>query len=551
MSNQQIPQPNPSEASPAEIYSSTDSGPVAPALARIENKGPPRAEVTQHTLSHNRIDPYFYQQFIAIDTFTWSTTDVAGTLIWSMPIHPRRMGAALRHLCDIYNCWGGGFEIQVQIAGTGFNAGKLQIVRIPPNLDPKDYQAEYAWTHFANETFDPKALEAKTLTIEDQRPINYHYTTALPEEPQSWNIGGSIACYVRAGLNVSSTGSSQIQVIVSARCAPDFALVQIVPPTPLSPSKPVDYVETLNYIFAPPLNSSAIPRYLRTIKILPSSVKTAYAPALQMVDMEGFLDKSPYVKLGFNNFGDYLTAINGEISSTINNTITILPGDGKYSDTSNLKLLLAKNLFVTNLTSKNVTYGRVSGAHSIDVIDNKFILRWGTSLPDGWSTNDKLLITTEDDSFLDQKQFKISNWPASITQKVNESFVVFSDNLTGDGGTLQSKEMESAFLKGSFKNWMPSGQCALLSVHDTAEGVPLFFVKLWREGYLTAAASTDLKIFRLTTVYLRFSHFIARTAPIPLNAPSIGLNGAMRTIVASETKKALKAQRKSNDVPQE
>jgi hypothetical protein len=228
MSQQHIPQPNSQSAAPAEVFDSTADAPHGQTVSALGTPGPRPGEVVVHTGQKNTLDFSIDRQFIPIDTFIWSTTQPRGTLLWSSPVHPQRVNPLVAYIAEIYNTWGGGIEFNFKVAGTGFHAGALAFVRIPPNVNPTQFSSPTEWGAFEYVVMDPKTLEVLSIDVMDQRQLNFHFMKMDETDPQSF--GGYIACYVLIPLNTSSTGTQQIAIQAFARPGATFTMNQIIMP---------------------------------------------------------------------------------------------------------------------------------------------------------------------------------------------------------------------------------------------------------------------------------------------------------------------------------
>jgi len=200
------------------------AGPISKLRAGEEQtKGP----LTSHVGQSNRPDRYIYDHFIQLATFTWSTTQLPGTLLFSVPIHPSRMNWVIAYLTALYNCWSGGFQFAVKVAGTGFHAGSVVFCRIPPNLDPTTITNPQDFTVFEWSFMDPKELDLKGFQVMDQKPFEYHYNPLNLDNPNSF--GGHFAVYVQMPLATSSTGNQQVSMMVLNKCDENFNVAQVIP----------------------------------------------------------------------------------------------------------------------------------------------------------------------------------------------------------------------------------------------------------------------------------------------------------------------------------
>ena len=202
------------------------SGPIS----QIQQKVIPGQELVSRCGQSNRLDIYLYEQFLTVATLVWSTAQLPGTVLWSTPLHPSRMNSIVAYLSKVYNSWGGGFQFKMKIAGTGFHAGALMMVRLPPNVHPTTVKTVQQASAFEWELFDPKTLTCETRTLIDQRRMGYHWGSELDEaDPDSF--GGYLMIMVNMQLQTSSTGLNQINVQLFNRLDPTFAVGQIIPPS--------------------------------------------------------------------------------------------------------------------------------------------------------------------------------------------------------------------------------------------------------------------------------------------------------------------------------
>jgi hypothetical protein len=211
----------------AEIstISSTESNPQHNSLET--GSAGTSSELVPHVGIRNRLDDYFYKEFIFKGTFTWNTGQLAGQLLWYGRIHPDDSHDLLSYVSKIYNTWCGGLEYNFKIAGTGFHAGSLAVVRLPPNITPGSITSAQGFTVFPYILLDPKNLSVVSKSVMDQRNIMYHYR----DDNTLAGFGGFVAVYVYLPLATSSTGATQINVNIAIRAAGDFVVAQ---PRPLA-----------------------------------------------------------------------------------------------------------------------------------------------------------------------------------------------------------------------------------------------------------------------------------------------------------------------------
>lgn len=286
MSKVNAPQPDAVNGA-AEVFDST----ILPSQGEVSQDalpGPDSREAPMHSGEMNGIDPFLFQQFIALTSFVWDTSMSVGQLLWSIPIHPTYVHVFLAHLSKMYNAFAGGFDFAVTVAGTGFHAGKLIIVRLPPNISPNSLQRISDITAFPYMVIDPKTLEVTIRSAMDQRNVMYHYMPYDKDNIQSF--GGHLAMYVLLPLNTSSSGATQISVQVFSRPAQNFMFTQLRPLSVdmVNPYRPEGIEQSLD--FTSPKTHPLFALNLRTMMVATSKeVKELTLETLNCVK----LDKTP------------------------------------------------------------------------------------------------------------------------------------------------------------------------------------------------------------------------------------------------------------------
>nr|WPV63504.1 MAG: capsid protein [Wufeng shrew picorna-like virus 5]WPV63508.1 MAG: capsid protein [Wufeng shrew picorna-like virus 5] len=242
----QLNAPIPEGSGPKEVFDSAIQSGDAKVSSTAGSSGPATGEMTQHSGASNGIDPYLHKQYICTETFVWETGMNPGTLLFSKPIHPARSNQYIAHLAKMYNVYGGGIDFSIKVCGTGFHAGALMIVRLPPNIDPNTLTSVQDISAFEYCVIDPKTLEVESKSVMDQRNVMYHYLPLNVNDHQSF--GGFFAIYVLVPLNTSASGSNQIAIQVFERPSPDFAYAQLKPLQvgQIQQAIPSDLINSLN-----------------------------------------------------------------------------------------------------------------------------------------------------------------------------------------------------------------------------------------------------------------------------------------------------------------
>lgn len=504
MSSSHIPQPN--AVGPTTDVTSTEAAPHGPSISDIGTGGPSPQEVPPHTGAINTLDITITRQFIPTDTVIWTVQQVKGSLLWFTPIHPSRSNPIVAYLNPLYNAWGGGFDFNFKIAGTGFHAGALAIVRIPPNRNPADFTSPASWGAFEWVMFDPKMLEVASIHAIDQRPINFHYQPLDYNQPNSF--GGYLAMYVLIPLNTSATGSQQIQVQVFNRPAPDFQFSQLIYPYLDQPSGPIlspelrsifEFNETTQFgsaLPAPILNLVIAPSTLKTLNVgLYNSFGVGAKPMQKEFDFEINTFHSA------ESFGVGSLTIQENVDVFVSNS-TFPCWPVKLTEATPPFYILTQTSIIDYGTPTKVVTGISDSSYVVSITPKK-ATEGSALVSQTFYTNDKAV-----DFVYEHTQLAP---PAA-----NESFVYF----TFGGGLIstQTTMISEAFFRSKFDTIFPPNSAILFVLIDAKEKLPVGFVKLYAEGYFTAAATTAQVVYPIANFKLEFDSFILRTEPIPIKA---------------------------------
>nr|QJI53561.1 MAG: hypothetical protein 2 [Picornavirales sp.] len=519
MSESHIPQPD-TGAAPAEQFGSTEAAPTGRTVSAIGVPGPPPQEVPVHTLAQNRVDPTLYEQFLYNSTFTWSTSDQPGKLLWSMPVTPLAYNKITARLATIYNAWGGGVDVNVKIAGTGFHAGALVVVRIPPNYSPEDFAGSFDFTAFEYVVFDPKMLEVMSMHIGDQRQINYHYVNAESESPESWDIGGHVAVYVQMALNTASTGTQQIQATVWTRLAQDFTFSQLRMPRQITDQKtdqiPTVLLSALNLTcgtsFRP--RCCSIDARASVLRILPNSIKL-------------------YDNTTFNAYKLDGTTLWLTPSRTTSDTRPYYTCMGNFTTPKTLTMslgfygVLASDLVcIQNLTSEDAQQWLDVKITEMTAGARGFTCVMDAPPGDKWKNGDTVAVTVATNEKARYNNPLKCTTPAPIALPLDESFVCFTRFTDDTVTSLQTMEVSDIFRCELYGDWLPEGKAALFNVVDTSVQLPIMQVKLYPNGVFATAPSTNQVDFAVKNLRFDFLQFTEITNPLK-NPPAIALNALM------------------------
>lgn len=431
---------------------------------------------------------YLKKQHIALQRFTWSTSQLPGTILANIPITPLRANSIISYLAGIFNAWNGGLDYQAKVAGTGFHAGALGIARIPPNIDPSTFKTVSQFTAFEYSVIDPKTLEAVTKHIPDQRPIMYHYMSNDFTDPN--NIGGFYVIFVILQLNTSSTGTNQIDVQIFNKLSPDFRFIQIIPPS-LSEAPLADDTKWSSLFSTPALHTHAIFDLPVTQMRIEASTTTSSA-RVGMVNLAGqvFLDP-PYTSINDIQFtgrgypfyaNSVTTLIPVQNSNTLSPYQLSISNSGSQFTRITLPGLVVATQPVSYLGTNGVT-GAVNGA-------NYYLQP---------SLNNSCTVT-------------YGNTP-TFTPPTGESLITFCYANGTFPYTLTTTFLAEQFLTRTFL--IGSNEAVLGQLFSRTTGLAIAYIKIYYSGILTSNAQASLIDLNFLDVEFQFISYIQASQQIP------------------------------------
>jgi len=522
---------------------------------------PSQPEAEAHVGNTGMLDPIFYQQFVSLTQFVWSTTQPPGTLLWSTAISPKKSTRNLKHISQMYNLWVGGFDYQLKVGGTGFHAGALAIVRLPPNIAPETLVTPADFSVFEYTIMDPKTLEAMAKNVCDQRR-NFYHNMNEPENSVD-AIGGYIGVYVWLQLNTSSTGTSQIDVSVATRCAPDFAFLQMRNIVDSGPTVD-DGVKYAALFENKTLHINPYTGVPVTNLIINASTKTKIENINSMTDVNTgkLVFASEYAlynryvgSLGYR-FPFKVTAhgSDGHVTGQfLNNSLALPFGpavrfnsvSGDYSKTyyaatahsyvskvSNaIKIPFSNGVDLTNPQSLNSTAFRITFYTNVLA---KFPI--GETIDIFWNPPNFFFQETT-----------LNSWSPPVAESIVEFSCTTATTIFQDAelalGPFTVKAATTLAIAGNFASRTFArdlGFATLLLLVDKEFNAPLTFLKLYNQGVFTAQLRTGDTTFAFDNVTLKYVGVIRETDPIPGNTLDMG-----RALELYETRQLNKEMRAS------
>lgn len=484
------------ENSTGVVFSSTDNNNLR--LPSIAGPHAPTIEGVRHAnVDSGEIMSYLKKQNRALTRFTWSSSQLPGTILFSTPVTPLRGNENVAYLAKMFNLWVGGMDYETKVAGTGFHAGAIGMVRIPPNIDPYTLKTVQQFTAFEYSLIDPKNLEAVTNCVSDQRTTMYHYMSEDFSEPN--NIGGYFVIFVFLQLNTSSTGTNQIDVQVFNKLAPDFRFIQVVPPN-LSIIAPTDDEKWTNLFNSPDNHlSPVVVAPINTINFQPNTFSTA--AKIGLVNLAGnYVGNPSYIisqTLNGLNYLGYLFYAN-----TTTNLIPVQDSSASYN----------RSLTYTGATVHN--FVPVSGPTSSLVASTSTTVNLHTN------SNPVSSVVVGVYYYLTpsfSSAAGVVGYPSvtALSPQPGESLVTFSTEWQQSSAlyTLTTTYFENIFKTGNYR--IQSNEAVLLKLSSKSTGADIGYLKLYYGGYFTTNSRTTILNMDMADIMCTFVQFMQAATPIP------------------------------------
>jgi hypothetical protein len=530
-------------AGSGEVYGGTTPAATMPPAA-FATQGPPSMEIPIHTGSTNAFDPYFFEQYIQINTITWNTSDPPGKVLWSQAIHPSAH-PYINYFSKAYYGWGGGFDYMFKAAGTGFHAGNLCVSRLPPGISPTAISNPTSFSVFESTYIDPKCLEVVSRTVMDQRNVMYHVKDSV-DYSNHQTYGGTIVVWVSLRLNTSSSGVNQIDIGAWIKPSPTFTLSQIVPlDYNMGGSTPYQELnDALDFTKIRNRKIVGVPLPATKFIIHPDSFKIMNRGVFGMVDIHGkFADKTGEdesfwyqidmpLQPVMQSEGLFVEDTDHKIATFKDQTIPwLIPAVGLDVSVSSFNVGNASEPTDKSLAVKIVATNRVvkTGTEVVPTFKaTTTALATGDTAPRiGFTFYGNDQDTVEDFGIAMAKAWSPLDVAQGFTLPLDESFVGFGfTDLAPDKmyWMNQPSSLRDLFIDTNIGSNLTSTQCLLCMVYDTQYQTNLTQVKIYPTGVMSAPKSTNIVTYDLTHLQIRFYSVIQATESFPSHNQVTALN---------------------------
>lgn len=569
MTSTNAPQPSPSQGV-AEVFDDTIQQ-APPTVSADGGVGPNNLEAPMHVGALNTIDKQHYTHWVAMTHVVWDTTAAQGQLLWSTPIHPDHSHQWLSHDAQKYYTWAGGFDYSVKVAGTGFHAGALMLVRLPPGYAPEKVRTLQDVSCFDWKQIDPKTLEVVSAGVMDQRNVMYHYFPLNLKDISTY--GGYFAIFVMLPLRTSSTGVTQISLEVFTRPSRNFLMQQWIPirKKQVNIQKPVAIEDALNFQepktsptslvtltgftawtkkSKPLVNSETNNTYnfagetMQEFKFPPFSAIDYFNYKKPNQRLTGMDSSNTFYSVDSAEGGNVTVYNKGGDSYFYFNKLyyygdnvdyaypTIGPGTGfihiqlQKTDTSPVRELVFEAEFQT-VTDDEIAVGQHVKAKILNFkTDTLFTYEVGSKTVAPDVANDSELLKSANWKFVKAVGFRFTALSFQVqytdyAPPIDESIVTFQSPA---GDTTMPKELAEVLKSKAFSELVAPSQALIFELWDEIAVLPIMPIKVSYNGLITTLPQSTDRIFKFDEPERYRMYYIGQT-PIttPLSDTKLGL----------------------------
>ncbi|AGN11430.1 major capsid protein [Norovirus Hu/GIV.1/CCDC GR1113-59/CHN/2011] len=490
----------------------------------------------------NIIDPWIKENFVQAPQgeFTVSPKNSPGEILVNLELGPK-LNPYLDHLSRMYNSYAGGIDVMVVLAGNAFTAGKVLIAAIPPNFPVEVVSASQA-TQFPHVIIDVRTLDPVRLPLPDVRSTFFHYTNDT--EPKMRLV---IWLYTPLRTNGSGDDSFTVSGRILTRPSQDFEFAFLIPPT----------VETKTTPFSVPgfsvqeMSNSRWPAAISAMVVRgnePQVVQFQNGRAHLDGMLLGTTPVSPnyiasYRGISTGNSRSASPEADERAVGSFDVWVRLQEPDGQPYDifgkqpapigTPDFKAVIV-GFAARPLTSgsyANEAYVNTTASNYAPATGNmRFTVRNGgtghTSANKYWEFK-SFGVEGERHTGIQYQEYELPDYSGQVASNHNlappvaprmpgESLLLFQSNMPvwddGHGESTPKKIhclLPQEFIGHFFDKQAPSlGDAALLRYVNQETNRVLFECKLYRDGYITVAASSGLLDFPLDG-FFRFDSWVS------------------------------------------
>jgi len=479
-----------------------------------------------------------YNKNIALGTFVWSSTQNAGTVIFSAPVTPASANAYVQYFSAPFNAWAGGMDYSVLISGTGFNGGKLLVVKIPPNISIDQVNTLSDYTIFDYKIIDVKEASSVATIAYDERNVLFHWRNTDPTAIDS--TGGTFVLSVLSPL-VSSNGTPcQVNLVIFNKPSPSFRVSQLMP---LSTTQelPTNLLNMQGMFPGPDVtvDNPYIDQPVTEMVVTPASAMPVVTMNLYGAVLgDGTPRGRPYVAWKWRP----LVVFDQTQPAQATGPNMSIAGDTSGLDASRPMEVTSHTNSVTEgagtvpnigLMIANCSSNAVVSSNWRTVNTTSNVTLYQTAIGNTTSTTYESLSTN---GFAPQTAITALNMVAGVAEFTvvadpldatgftvlnNESVVMFRSPVLNFNSTNNVDCCQTTAIINTLSNnaaVLQPGQAMLWQVFDVDTSLPVAYIKFNYGGVITTNTTTSILVAPYADFFFRILNIMEATSPIPANA---------------------------------
>jgi hypothetical protein len=506
--------------------------PEKPSIASDQMPNLPPGETSMYAGQMSQLDPYLYNHYFYGGYFSLNWQQPAGTILWTMPVHPDLLDERISYFTRAYNVWQGGMTFRFKCNSTALHGGAVIIGWCPPNIDPKTLSVNQLMT-FPYQIFDPRTAQPFGYIARDMRAKHYHMGPFDEKNPDSF--GGYMWIAVRSPLIRGSDGNETIQITYE-ECL-DSQSFQVAQMIPVATQTKTNDFEILNTTLSKLTDhhSSYSGKGIESFVIQPEPYKATQG---------GYFARKIGGKHAINWPVDFSLPPVANSYSDAEVIFTAIDGlGGAQKITKNLSPLATIGVSPTGV-GVGLT-GSVTLPNTLTIGgDGKVEYK---SYPDSKADLKNGVLYAVRSDLPENKTFPYTFAPFAA----NESVCMFREGACKDNtavinstwDSIQTSEISQAI---GMSGPIPADQAILLELKGTDADQTLGYAKLYNSGLITTHAEKDIQVYDLYKVSLKAVGLIGQNVELPVNPGIITARTAWRAhLLTSQLwplKEALKQQ---------
>nr|AVM87197.1 polyprotein [Beihai fish calicivirus] len=230
------------------------------------------------------VDPAIYTRWATTENLIFNVNQAMGpgTILLTVQMTPS-INPYTRHLAQMYNSWGGGFEIQMFLSHNAFVGGQIGASYIPPGVEVSALTLQQLLS-YPNHILDIMTMSGSHINLEDIKRINWHVVgdTSLDGH------GGTLVLFVANDIIWAGTDPVGVTGRLMTRPLPNFMFSFLKPPAGVGDGGATNdaFGPALGLAMATPCVGVSSGSVMTGIQIMPVSEGAPSATRINVVDLD-------------------------------------------------------------------------------------------------------------------------------------------------------------------------------------------------------------------------------------------------------------------------